>query len=236
MPYMLIGGFDVDEPHGNIKKFLIEKTKVKTPTILYISLANKGKDSIVSKFLEEYKDCKVKNIDLLKKISKKALLCDIIESHIVYIDGGSTPYLYRYIIEHDLSYIFSYAESLGKIIAGVSAGAIIQCKYGMGDTYSFKDSDGHSYNFKMVKGLSLLNITVCPHFNKPDLIDYIDVLKRYEINSLAIENSTAVYIEDNSLEVIKNKNFRSVYYFKAPEYKMRSIYPNKKYKVEVKNV
>ena len=223
MPYMLIGGFDPNEKFEKIKYFLIKKTKIIHPKILYFPLASKNKESVISRFLFEFSDCPVKTVDLLKKVNKKSLICDIIDSCILFFDGGNAKFLYDFITENHLEYIFSTAKSNNKIIAGVSAGAIIQSEFGLGDTDSFKDTDGHFYNFKMINGLGLIDLSICPHFNLRDREVFFDYVKDYRFAGIAISNSTAVYLDGSSLEVVKNIGSRPVYYFRKKDKSLISL-------------
>ena len=226
MSYMLIGGFDPNEKFGKIKEFLIKKAKNRHPKILYFPLASKNKKSIINRFLSEFDDCSVKTVDLLKKVNKKSLICDIIDSCILFFDGGDSRFLFDYLTNNNLEYIFYTAQKNNKIIAGVSAGAIIQSEFGLGDTDSFKDSNGHFYNFKMVKGLGLLDLTICPHFNLSDRDIFFDYVKNYNLSGLAISNSTAVYIDGSNLEVVKNVGSRPVYYFQKKDKTLISLREN----------
>ena len=232
MPYMLIGGFDANEPYGKIKDFLINKTNRKNPLILYFPLASKNKVEVIKRFEYEFRNCTVKTIDLLKKINKKTLTCDIIDSCIIFFDGGSTNFLYKYLLENDLTYIFDVSIKHNKIIAGVSAGAIVTCSSGLGDMFSFKDSDGYFCNFKMVPGLDYLDITVCPHFNLPDRDVYFDLMKKYNKAGLALSNSTAVYIDNKSVEVIKNITNRPVFIYNNSKDKLTVLSENILYSKE----
>ena len=111
------------------------------------------------------------------------------------------------------------------MIAGVSAGAIMISKYGMGDKDVFLDN-GSYYNFKMVEGLGLLNITFCPHYQKEELVIFDEICKSYNLDAYALEDDTAILFNDDKIEkIIKNNLEKACYSLKkADNYLLSPLY------------
>ncbi|MDE5714729.1 MAG: Type 1 glutamine amidotransferase-like domain-containing protein, partial [Anaeroplasmataceae bacterium] len=111
-------------------------------------------------------------------------------------------------------------KSTDKLYAGISAGAILFCKFGMGDQFTYKDRN-HYYNYKMVEGLGFLDITICPHYDHDGLICYNDEIWNYPYDGYALEDDTAILLT-GSTNIIKREKSKSVYLF-SREHERRMI-------------
>ena len=123
--------------------------------------------------------------------------------------------------------LLKYINS-NKIYAGVSAGAMLYCKACMGDKYMYYDNF-HNYNYKMVEGLGLLNIGICPHYQNEDLIIYNDEIRKYNYDAFGLEEDSAIIICDNNYYVIKEDSRVSAYYFSSNDYIMKDLKEEIKY-------
>lgn len=220
---MLIGGRSV-----NPSNYIIEEEMLKgynLPKVLLFPTATI--DSIKSinnlKSLFDRFNCKYE-FALLFSEDKSSIIKKINDSDILYFAGGNTNVLVSKIKELGLD---EYLLNTKKDIVGISAGAIMMCNAGMGDSYSYIDNN-HTYNYKMVKGLGILDIVICPHYDNEDLYVFNDEVIKYNCSSYALENDTAIIFKNNHVEVIKSDLRKSVYFFdKEMDYKMSSIYKNK---------
>ena len=59
---------------------------------------------------------------------------------------------------------------------------------GLGDSYSYHDNN-HIYNCKMVKGLGILDIIFCPHYEQDDLVIFNDIVNEYDKDVYALERA-----------------------------------------------
>ncbi len=217
MNYLIIGGFK-NSLNNNIEQFI--RNYVANPKVLYISLAS-------NKYSYSYQEFVRKigiDIDLLtiEDLKNNNYIDKFYNSNILFFAGGNTKQLLNYIGEYNLDKYF-FLNNI-KLIAGVSAGGIMISSYGMGDADSFYDN-GSYYNFKMIKGLGLLDICFCPHYNKEDLVLFDDECKKYNLDSYCLEDETAIYFENDKLsKVIKNERSNSVYYLGKGVYILTPIY------------
>ena len=137
-------------------------------------------------------------------------------------------------IKYNLDQILIKHQNDNKIFAGLSAGAMLFAKISMGDKYMYVDNF-HTYNYKMVKGIGILNISICPHYQREDLIIYNDELRLYGYPSFGIEEDTCVLIDGDRFYCLKDDTRCSIYYFNPDkDYLMTSLYEGEIY--ENKNI
>ncbi len=114
----------------------------------------------------------------------------------IYIGGGDTLYMLEKWKELGVDKMILKAYEQGKIICGLSAGAI--CWFA--DMYT--DSEimrGKSNEYAMRKGLGVLKGTMCPHFNEREK-DFIPAMTDKNITSAyAVENDCAIEFVDGKL-------------------------------------
>ena len=146
---------------------------------------------------------------------------------ILYFGGGITQK-----IVFELRSLKDLIIKSNCLLAGSSAGANMWFLAGVGDFYSYYDNF-HTYNYKLIKGFGAINATFCPHYQKEDLIVYNDMVKEYEADGFALENDTALFLNDSYFEIFKQNNASSAYWFKRTEnYKMIPLYEGIKYKIK----
>jgi dipeptidase E len=120
----------------------------------------------------------------IERIKGKIELADFI-----YIGGGDTVYMLEKWAETGLDKLILNAYNDGKIICGLSAGAICWFK----DMYTdFEIMRGESSNYVLKKGLGVLDGAMCPHFNEREE-DFIEALSQGIINTAyCVENDCAI--------------------------------------------
>ena len=222
MRLLLIGGHDVICENDIIEKFIVNYKY--NPNILFVTAASK--DSLKSKMkLEALFNKYICNISFLLLYSNPNNISDLLEwADIIYFDGGDTRLLVSKIKEYNID---SYLKNTNKLLVGISAGMNMMGRYSVGDIDSYEDNF-HTYNYKMVEGIGLINYCLCPHYNLGDRDFFNSIPKKYNMSGLALENDTAIYIHDDYFNVIKAKKNRSVYIFKKEsDYVMESIYYKK---------
>ena len=213
--YFLLGGKDDDLKSNYLENVLVTLTKKINPTILYFSTASLDKDSSINHFIHTFDNIlvNIKVVTLWKRdysFNELDALFDLAD--IIYFGGGNTLKLKEKLIQNKIVDLLIKYSNSNKIYAGISAGAIIYTLEGMGDSYSYLNGLD-VVNYKMVKGLSLLDIKFCPHYQKKDLYIFNDETKDTRL-SLALEDDTAVLISNNQIkEVYKANHKHSVYKF-----------------------
>jgi len=213
--YYLIGGKDDDLKSNFIESQLVNLIKKEKPYMLYFSTGMKDDLRSINHFLSTFEGLNI-NIKVIKLIKENVDIDKLDEefnkADIVYIGGGNTDFINKTFKNLSIDKLFFKYSDCNKVYAGISAGAIMYCNSGMGDSYSYKDHD-RIYNFKMVNGLGLLDTYVCPHYQKDDLYIYNDEIKDKDI-AYALEDDTALLLDNDNKIVYKANKRHSVYQFK----------------------
>ncbi len=218
--FVLLGGKDAQ----NSKNFSLEikiwqHLGLIKPRILWVGFANFDKH--VTKY-EEFKSilneypCEIHELLDLTHLEEQVSWADVI-----YFCGGHAKKLYEMVQDGYLSHMILNLSN--KIWMGISAGAMLFCKAGMGDATAYLDG-GHMWHYEMVRGLGCLNFTICPHYNHDGLWCYNDEVRKYACDGIALEDDTAVVI-NQKIEVFKTNRRRSVYLFDSnKDYQMIPLY------------
>lgn len=114
----------------------------------------------------------------------------------IYIGGGDTVYMLEKWKETGIDKMLLDAYEQGKIICGLSAGAICWFK-DMYTDYQIMRGESADYTFK--KGLGVLDGTACPHFNEREKDFTSNMLKNGVEQAYAIENDCAIEFVDGKL-------------------------------------
>ena len=111
----------------------------------------------------------------------------------IYIGGGDTVYMLEKWKETGLDKLIINAYENGKIICGLSAGAICWFK----DMYTdYEIMRKVSSEYVLKKGLGVIDGLMCPHFNEREE-DFIKAFKSSDIESAyCVENDCAIYFID----------------------------------------
>lgn len=212
--YFLIGGKEDDLKSNYIEKQLLTLVNKIKVNILYFPTAMKDSEKSINHFIHTFDKLSV-NITVCKLLTNSYTFEELDNlfnnTDIIYVGGGNTDFLRETFIKHKIDLLLNKYKDSNKIYAGISAGAIIYCDYGMGDSYSYIDNN-HIYNFKMVEGLHLINTIICPHYNKEDLYIFNDETKDKKL-SFALEDDTALLLVDNKVYSYIANTKHSVYKF-----------------------
>ncbi len=232
---VLIGGGDIGK-NGKYETKIIDKKIVeicnkKEPIMLFVGLASSYSDSYYDMIKKIYQDLGCKTTYLKRKnlINNPDIVDKKIEdADIIYIGGGDTIKLIEDVYEFQLDKKLRNAYQRGTILVGMSAGAILLSKEGFSDSYILRNESTH---YKFLKGLNIIHISICPHFDLNSMKE--EELKK-NLNQrrkmvYALENKTALLIEDNQIDVIKTKE-EHIYLC----YNKDSKYQIEEYKKEVK--
>lgn len=111
----------------------------------------------------------------------------------IYIGGGDTVYMLEKWQEFGITQYIIQAYEQGKIICGLSAGAICWFK----DMYTdYEIMQGKSADYVLKKGLGVIDGCMCPHFDEREE-DFIKALKSGVVDSCyCVENNCAIEFVD----------------------------------------
>ena len=209
MKLMLIGGGS--NGHNNhpyetkeIDEEVVRMTNKENPVFLFIGLASSFSDSYYDVMKEIYKKLGCKTTYLKKSniinnpdiVEKK-----ISDADIIYMSGGDTTKLVNSLKEYHIDELLFKAAERGCVLSGISAGAIAISTSGLSD---YQITQNISNNYTFTKGLGILDIDICPHAD--DLKRQEDLktsLKDTDKKVLALENGTALRVEDENFKIVK---------------------------------
>ena len=120
----------------------------------------------------------------------------------IYIGGGDTVFMLEKWKETGLDKLLVSAYHDGKIICGLSAGAICWFK----DMYTdYEIMRGVSSEYKLKKGLGVLNGLMCPHFNEREKDFTAAFLSGGFDFSYCVENDAAIeFIDGKPVKAISS--------------------------------
>ena len=195
------GGFTTLGKDSPMDDYILSQSEKEVPVIGFVSTASGDSDWYITKFFQAFshRPCKPVLIPLFKQPRDLAQIvssCDIF-----YVGGGNTRNLIAVWQASGFSDMIKRAYEEGKVLAGVSAGAI--CWFEEGNT----DSTG---DLSVVQGLGILSGSCCPHFNSEEkrLPVFGQQLREGKIKpGLAIDEHAAVHIiNEDSREVVATKS------------------------------
>ncbi|MFP4402199.1 MAG: Type 1 glutamine amidotransferase-like domain-containing protein [Candidatus Nanoarchaeia archaeon] len=144
----------------------------------------------------------IKNITLLTDLESNVDL-DLFDA--IYIGGGNTFKLLKYIKESKFDIKLKNFINQGGIVYGGSAGALI---FGndINTALLCEDKDENKVNLENLTGLNILkNIDFQVHFDEVQVNTHKNHIKKTRKNIIAIPEESAVIIEDNKCRVIGTK-------------------------------
>ena len=115
---------------------------------------------------------------------------------IIYVCGGNTEYMLevweQYGLDRKLRRIF---EEDSAVLSGMSAGAICWFTDGYTDSDRYKDEEG--WSFRLIKpSTGVYPALFCPHYNLPGRERFDEIVKGFEIPSIALTDCAA-FLYDN---------------------------------------
>ena len=200
--YVLIGGGDTGR--GNtiyetekIDKYVVELTNKENPTFLFIGLASTFSDSYYDTMKKIYKELGCTTTYLKKKniINNPDIVKNkIMNADIIYFCGGDTIKLMDTLKEYKVVEVLKEKVKTDCVFCGISAGAIAISKEGFSDSYILR---GESDKYLFVKGLGLVDVIVCPHYEKNSTKDkeLQEYLKNNKMDVKLIRNKEALVID-----------------------------------------
>lgn len=114
---------------------------------------------------------------------------------ILYLSGGNTLYALDKWKQYGIDSLIIDAYKRNVHMIGISAGAIAMCHHGYSDV-------GEGV-FKIVDGLNLIDITVCPHYNQMARKSFDDVVDSKKL-AIALEDKTAFVFEGETISILKS--------------------------------
>ncbi|MGV8171843.1 MAG: Type 1 glutamine amidotransferase-like domain-containing protein [Candidatus Woesearchaeota archaeon] len=240
-----IGGGEIGRPKeggGNypvetipIDKEIILQTGKKHPKLLLIPTASsdsEGYFDVVKKHFGKRLGCNVDVLYLLKtKPIYKSIREKIMSSDIIYVGGGNTLLMMNRWKKLGVDKIILEAYEKGKVLSGVSAGALCWFKYGNSDSWKFYDKNRPLIK---VSGLGLINALGCPHYSGSsyDRVKSLRIMmKKTSGIAIGLDGNCAIELIDDKYRIISSKNNANAYkvYWKKGKFYNEKITKSKSF-------
>ncbi len=199
------GGFGRNPNHNKIEQYILKQVKKSKPNILFIPTASGEDKNYIINFYSCFSklDCNPDHITFFQRTPRLDSLIN--KADIVYVGGGNTKSMLAVWREWKLDRLLKKAYLRGKLLCGVSAGAICWFEQGVTDSWAS--------NLNSMECLGFLDGMCCPHYQeekerKPS------VHKMFMDNKLipgwAIDGGAAVHFKNGnyykSLRFYSNSN------------------------------
>lgn len=156
--------------------------------------------------------------------SKEELQAKFDTADVLYISGGSTRHAMQLWKEHGIDEMLTDAMRKGKIITGISAGAIAWFSSGFSDSESYDVEKGEPWDFTEVEGLGHIELSVSPHFNSTETPDgklrsehFMNLLQKKSEESgkvefgLGIDNDVALVATNGLVKIVRSNPDADMY-------------------------
>jgi len=158
------GGSVVEEATAAIDAAIVKLAGKKTPKALFIPKASGDDIGYCENFSSVYSKkfgCETDSLLLFKmNPPAKTIREKILQADIIYVGGGNTLMMMRRWRYLGVDKLLIKASQQGKVLAGVSAGAICWFQYGHSDSEFYYHPE--NWDWIRVKGLGILPFTACP--------------------------------------------------------------------------
>ncbi|MFK9008021.1 Type 1 glutamine amidotransferase-like domain-containing protein [Pseudomonas pergaminensis] len=180
------------------------------PTVLYISTANGDNRVKIADFTAKYESagCRVRTLAFfIPPFPCPDHVSSLFEqADIIYVAGGNTRAMLAIWHEFGAVGLLEKAWKNGKVLCGVSAGAICWFEYG------HSDSGGA---FALIAGLGFLPGALCPHFSSEAgrETSFVELVRLKGVQpAYAVDDSVALHFKNGRYhETIHNNAKKSAY-------------------------
>ena len=164
-------------------------------------IAEKNYYDVIKKIYENL-ECEVRwlKISELREDFDKAE-ADVEWADIIYEGGGATELMINFWKETGFNEVLKKAYNSGKVMCGISAGAI--CWFNSGFT---DDPNLNNVEVNRIFALNLIDAYFTPHCQKEGKMDRVrNSLKHIDKIGISLSNCTAIEIIDDKYRIIKTK-------------------------------
>lgn len=153
-------------------------------------------------YRKELRGCGIKTIeDLdLKGKTKEKLEQLLSNKDVIFVNGGNTFYLLKYIRESELDEILPNILRKGTIYVGISAGSYVVCP--TIEMATWKRQDRNIAGVKDFTGLNLVPFLLSAHFKKENQKMIEDQSKKIKYPLIVLTDQQAVLCIDNRSQII----------------------------------
>ena len=185
------GGFGRNPRHNKIEKYILEKTGKVTPNILFLPTASAEDKNYIVNFYACFSrlNCEPNHITLFERTPRLEGIIN--KADVIYVGGGNTKSMLAVWKGWKIDQLLLKAYNKGKILCGVSAGAICWFEQGITDSWIS--------NLNVMGCLGFLPGMCCPHYQeeldrRPSVHEFIK--KEESMPGYAIDGGAAVHFKE----------------------------------------
>ena len=152
------GGFGRNPNHRKIEKYILKLTGKEKPNIVFIPTASAENQAYIIQFYKCFTkmSCEPSHVTFFQRTPKLDSIIN--KADVIYVGGGNTKSMLAVWQEWKLDKLLLKAYNNGKILSGVSAGAICWFEQGITDSWAS--------NINVMDCLGFLPEMACPHYQE----------------------------------------------------------------------
>ena len=152
------GGFGRNPNHRKIEKYILELTGKEKPNVVFFPTASAENQAYIIQFYKCFTkmSCEPSHVTFFQRTPRLDSIIN--KADVIYVGGGNTKSMLAVWQEWKLDKLLLKAYNNGKILCGVSAGAI--CWFEQGIT------DSLASNLNVMDCLGFLPEMACPHYQE----------------------------------------------------------------------
>ena len=152
------GGFGRNPNHRKIEKYILELTGKEKPNVVFFPTASAENQDYIIKFYKCFTkmSCEPSYVTFFQRTPRLDSIIN--KADVIYVGGGNTKSMLAVWQEWKLDKLLLKAYNNGKILCGVSAGAICWFEQGITDSWAS--------NLNVMDCLGFLPEMACPHYQE----------------------------------------------------------------------
>ena len=152
------GGFGRNPNHRKIEKYILELTGKEKPNVVFFPTASAENQAYIIQFYKCFTkmSCEPSHVTFFQRTPRLDSIIN--KADVIYVGGGNTKSMLAVWQEWKLDKLLLKAYNNGKILCGVSAGAICWFEQGITDSWAS--------NLNVMDCLGFLPEMACPHYQE----------------------------------------------------------------------
>ena len=152
------GGFGRNPNHRKIEKYILELTGKENPNVVFFPTASAENQAYIIQFYKCFTkmSCEPSHVTFFQRTPRLDSIVN--KADVIYVGGGNTKSMLAVWQEWKLDKLLLKAYNNGKILCGVSAGAICWFEQGITDSWAS--------NLNVMDCLGFLPEMACPHYQE----------------------------------------------------------------------
>jgi dipeptidase E len=228
---VLIGGGAYSTTSRPMLEFGIDLTGKQKPNVLIVPTPKNKQadyDALALKGQSMFRDSIGTEVSMLHPFGEMPNFEELEErintADAFYISGGNTRFAMEQWRAHGVDTLLTEAMRRGKVMTGISAGALAWFKDSYSDSMSYEVDDGQPWEYIEVKGIDVIPVAATPHFNSTDTPDgrlrsahFGDYLSAKSVQSgnieygLGIDNNAALLVTHGLINIIRTDPNRTLH-------------------------